>query len=353
MSKGDRIFAMTGKFLLLAASLTLSAPAFGNMVINLVAGPELASNTAALDAFQRAAVTWESLFADPITVTIDANLANLGSSTIIGQTNSTILGGSYTTVRNQLVQDASQDLNRILDSSLPTSAEFQATVPAGYTLSGNMALTKADAKAMGFQGLDQALGASDGSITFNDQFAFDYDSGDGVASNEVDFQSVATHEIGHLLGFTSSVDDIDLALHNQDTTFSIDPTPLDLFRFDAGDVPTTAAAFTSALRDLVPGSASVLSDTNVQYSLSTGFYNGDGRQASHWKDDVLTGNYIGIMDPTLADGLAETVTAADVRAMELIGYDPVPEPATWGLAGGALLVLIAWRWRAHRASLES
>jgi hypothetical protein len=61
--------------------------------------------------------------------------------------------------------------------------------------------------------------------------------------------------------------------------------------------------------------------------MSTGQNQGDGRQASHWKDDQATLHFIGIMDPTLANGTIENVGPADIRSMELIGYD-TPEPGS-------------------------
>src|SRR5262249_12307480 len=95
-------------------------------------------------------------------------------------------------------------------------------------------------------------------------------------------------------------------------------------------------------RSLVPDTTAYFSDTLNVYSLSTGFYTGDGRQASHWKDDSLTGSFIGIMDPTLANQVIEPITAADIRAMPLISYDvAVPEPQTFALMAGALAALIA------------
>src|SRR5262249_18337475 len=41
---------------------------------------------------------------------------------------------------------------------------------------------------------------------------------------------------------------------------------------------------------------------------------------SHWKDDALTGILIGAMDPTLRTGTVQTISAADERALELIGW---------------------------------
>ena len=45
---------------------------------------------------------------------------------------------------------------------------------------------------------------------------------------------------------------------------------------------------------------------------------------------------IGVMDPSLTYGQHEWITASDIRALDLIGYDYVPEPSA--LALGALLV---------------
>ncbi len=51
------------------------------------------------------------------------------------------------------------------------------------------------------------------------------------------------------------------------------------------------------------------------------------------------------MDPTLSYGVIEDVAGADVRAMDLIGYDFVatPLPSTVMLLGPSLLGLVGWR----------
>jgi hypothetical protein len=282
--------------------------------IALVPDAGLAANPAALDAFRRAAAQWEAVISSPVTVTIGAGLANLGDPDLIGQTRPTTLSGSYTRVRDAIVA-VHQDQPVI--AAMPTAAQFTASIRAGFTLDGTLSATKANLKALGFADLDATFGPSDATITFNSTFSFDFDNRDGVTADTIDFETVAAHEIGHVLGFSSSVDVID--------TVSPRPVrldPLDLLRFAdvAGADPSIPAEFTTFARSLVPGAAAVFDDTSAAFAMSTGKNNGDGRQASHWKDDRLTGVLVGIMDPTLPSATVETISAADERALELIGW---------------------------------
>ena len=297
--------------------------AIGTPDIIINAGPTLAANQAALDAFNRAAEQWEAMFSDPIIVTIDADLVNLGNSNVIGQASSVVLIGGYDLIRNQLVSDADADDGIV--TSLPTAAQFTATLPPGIGLTGNLAVNKAALKAAGFGGLDSQFGATDATIEFNTQFAFDFDNSDGVTSGTMDFETVAAHEIGHALGFTSAVDIVDFLVDNGQVG-NIEPDVLDLFRF-ADDVPgadpANAGEFTTFDRELTPGVTAIIDDTSSEWLVSTGVATGDGRQASHWKDNNITGQLIGVMDPTLAFGQVVSITNADLRALDLVGWDIV------------------------------
>lgn len=307
-----------------------------NIVLN--AGSGLSGNSAALAAFTRAANQWVSYFNDPITITIDANLASLGSG-IIGSTGSVLLQASFDTIRNAMVTDAADEASNGIVGSLPTAAQFATLLPSGFSYNGNLLATKANLKALGFTGLDASFGSSDASIIFNSGFSFDYDNSDGVGAGLVDFETVATHEIGHALGFVSRVDAIDGTASG-----SVGLSTLDLFRFDstAGNNPSTSAEFTSKPRDMRPGGSPVFDDiSGTEYPFSTGLTQGDGRQASHWKDNLG----LGVMDPTLATQEIEAISLLDLRAFDLIGYDlaPVPEPSTWaGIIGISALGVLEW-----------
>lgn len=314
----------------------------GALTININPGATLAGNSAALAAFDRAAALWEAAFTDNISVNIDADLVNLGSNNIIGQAGSVELFAGYDVIRDQMVVDAANEPDNAIVAALPTAAQFTAFVPTGITLDGNISATKSNLKAMGFVGLDAQFGANDATIQFNTQFSFDFDNSDGVSAGLTDFETVAAHEIGHALGFISAVDSIDFLI-DQGLTDSVSLNPLDLFRFGQED-PETVLEFTTFSRNLTPGVEAFFDDLLNEISFSTGRFNGDGRQASHWKDDQLTGTLLGVLDPTLGDAQVFPITPADLVAFDLIGWDLAEDTQTTGPVAasepGALSLLL-------------
>lgn len=363
----DSLVSGGGSALMLSSAGTQQTHSLAPPPFNIVITPgtTLAGNASALASFERAALQWEAFFSDAITVNINAEMEDLGSTSIIGGTSSVLLSAGYETIRNQMITDAvDEGTDDEIVFSLPSAAQATFIIPPGTTLSGFSTGTKANLKAMGFGGLDTSFGVSDGTIRFNTQFAFDFDRTDGIAPGFYDFETVAVHEIGHLLGFTSVVDSI-----NGGAT-SISPNPLDFFRFQnnvPGGDPSTVSEFTSFPRYLLPGgetaetAEAIFDEIANEWRLSTGLDTGrfphiDQRQASHWKDNDLTGVYIGMMDPTLAPQQIFDITMADVRVFDLIGYEVVssttaaaPEPATLGFfgIGGAALVPFALRRRSR------
>ena len=304
--------------------------------INIVAGAGLASNSAAMAAFERAAQMWEAYIADPVTINIDADLANLGDPNVIGQTSSVTLVGGYDVIRDAMVADSASETDDGIVAALPTSSQVSFELPGRLQWDGQLGGTKANLKALGFTGLDSQFGAADGEITFNSIFSFDYDSSDGVTPGTMDFQTVAAHEIGHALGFVSAVDIVDYYTSSR-RSVDISARTTDMFRFAdnvTGADPSNVSEFTSFTRNLTAGVEAVFDQITpwetapAEVRMSTGVDNGDGRQASHWKDNNLTGNLIGIFDPTLSFGQVFTISNEDLRALDLTGWDIAPQSSS-------------------------
>ena len=322
----------------------IERPALNNVTINLNPGVGIAGNPTALNAFNNAAARWEALLLEPITLNLDVDMASLPPN-VLGSTSSTTFFTGYDNLRNMVAADASAPGDAIPGhalpesdaaveapflNQLPTAAQFVASRPAGVGNLVGMSATRANLLALGVA--PGSLTGNDGSITFSTGFSFDFDPSDGIDAGKIDFEGVATHEIGHALGFVSEVDWIDYLMATGGSS-DLYPTPLDLFRFDSA--PTN---FTTDPRNLVPGGSHILWDgrDGTAIGMSTGVYYGDGRQASHWKDN----NGLGLMDPTIGYGELGVISANDLRAFDLIGWDVVPEPATLSLLllGGLALL---------------
>ena len=128
-----------------------------------------------------------------------------------------------------------------------------------------------------------------------------------------DFVGVAVHEIGHVLGFRSGVDVLDDLPNFLDFRYS-NVAPLDLFRYSQASQRLGVIDWTASTSDkyfsLDGGKTKIA-------SFSTGTRFGDGRQASHWKDDLN----LGALDPTEKPGEQPTITALDLSAFDVIGWD--------------------------------
>ena len=303
-------------------SQNLSAESTGLQIV-LRATDQLEDFPAAREAFLNAAARWQALISTPITVVIDVDFGPTWfgeryDENVLGQTDSQTLGDSsiYAEVRNSLVGLGASDDRSGIYSQLPES-----TVPTDVGSTSYVLAPSAVWRALGFLNPTADPSTEEGdlgdppAVGFNSDFNYDFEPANGINANSIDFDAVAVHEIGHVLGFSSNTGHRELS-RNSPVAVSI----WDLFRFRPG---ATLDTFATAQRILSSGGSQNFFDGTRNIALSTGRPDGtggDSEQSSHWKDDRLTGQHVGIMDPTLADGQRLVITDNDIAAMRSFGF---------------------------------
>ena len=292
--------------------------------ITLRSTAQLEGFPAAKAAFLRAAQSWEALIRTPITVVVDVDygptlFGQPFAAGAIGSTQAQLATNSqiYPAFRAALLARLSSAQETSLYNALPTT-----TVPtdlgATAALSGPTPLFRAAGflNATADPAAEQAQLGAPPSLGFNSAFNFDFDPSDGIGANAIDFDSVAFHEMGHVLGFISNVGVRELL-----PASDVLPSVLDLFRLRPGG---SLATFPTAQRILSSGGSQVFFDGGVvDIPLSTGRPDntgGDGEQASHLQGIQAFGGYLGTMIPTISFGFRNLTTLADLRIMDAIGY---------------------------------
>ena len=371
---------MLRRGILAAAGVLLSTGSANALTINLIDLGGVAGSPAE-KGFALAARYWESVLTNDVTMNINVGFEDLGPN---------VLGGTSTSLYTYVPIDLYYDLladnatksaidNAALATLRPTDANGSVRVtvpdyanaltqsgvtfgyddriaPTGEAISNTVAIASSNVKALIN---DSSFGANDidAEIQFSNTFAFDFNPTDGIAPGTYDFIGVAIHEIGHALGFLSGVEDFDFVAGT--SGFPVDEYwwgySADLFRYSK-----------PGKLDWTFGTAGYFSlDGGVTPYLdgfwSTGSERGDGWQASHWKEPgVSCGDFRGIMNPYICNGLTDQVEALDLALLDAIGWNTnvnvttnplytfttaqvysafisqVPEPATWAMMIGGI-----------------
>ena len=336
----------------------------GSFQIDVNFGPLMRDRPQYVAAVDLAVRFWERWVEDPITVTIDMEIdPALLSTGTLGATSNEDVTFDWDVVRQALIDDGRAHEADLL-AALPRFDETSFLLPEDtinpFSIDRNLTFSRANALALGFDPAFLPAPSSaydpteirDASIVYapnpwdiavdGTPSFFDLDLLDQVQPGFTDFVGVVIHEIGHVLGFTSGVDGVDLALNDPNSFRNMNLTALDMFRLEPG---AGTRDFTGSPRVADPALLQVFYDGGTfdpygipisglrkgDIPLSQGRDNGDGGQASHWKD----GLGLGLMDPTASSGYA-WFSDVDRTAFDLIGWDVVGDPVASDWTGVTL-----------------
>lgn len=288
------------RLLATASTALLAAPGAQALTINLINTGGVEPGTAAYVGFSAAAAYWQSVLTDNVTLNFNVGFTSVGfAPTTLGQTSSSSGQKTQVAWRSAITADATTALDGIATTHLATFSNV------------NVSLNTALQKALNlYTGTASAI---DATITFNSARPFDFDPRDGFGTVSSDFISVAVHEMGHALGFTSNV--------GSNSTNSSRPANTDMFRYQNGAFSMLWGG--SPYFSIDGGATEVFGRSD--------FANGaDGFQTSHWQEAprqhdgvtcTITTPQIGVMDPT--GGLCQQgiVTAQDLALFDAIGWN--------------------------------
>ncbi|KST63448.1 hypothetical protein BC008_18305 [Mastigocoleus testarum BC008] len=280
--------------------------------------------------YEMTSLLWGQLFADDIEINIFAKCTDQLDANIIGGAVPEYHEQHYALFLEYFAADITSEEDQLAYDALQQGNTVDFLLN-GDLIGGNtkIKLTTALAQALGMNEaisldryvLDDSIHFLDGTIMMNQDFSWDFNylRDSEAAENTLDFLSVALHETGHILGFTSS---LDFSLQ-QDTLYSgrtelTNFSPLDLFRFSAQSLAQNNPD--GSVSDLSIGGVAWFSPDGgetLTAKMSTG-KEGDGYQASHWERRY---DPLGIMDPTLWYQERASITDLDVLAFDVMGYD--------------------------------
>ena len=291
----------------LAASLLMSVSAQA-LVIQPVFDNSIASlaNASTVEAaFNAAAADYAQSFSAAATVYVGVSWGSVDGyalpSNALGASVDQLYGYfSYSQIRSYLTSDS---IHNPSDTALASAvANLPRIAPSGPS---RYVIPSAEARALGL--IPGNYAAYDGFIGFsgNSLTSYDYNPTNGITSGTYDFEAVAAHEIDEVLGRISG-------LTGSNSTYR---TPLDLLRYSAPG--TLSFSYNAAAYLSVDGGKMDLGNFN------NSSYGGD-------RSDWLTlSTSRDVQDAFLGTGTAMNLTAADLTALDAIGWGGLNAGDNW------------------------
>jgi hypothetical protein len=296
------------------AAVFLAAPTFARAT-NLVITPTFDSsitsdpNAAAIEGAINSAIGfYESHFTDPINVKITFQETSSG------------LGGSqwsyFSDVSYQAFVTALQN-----DKTTADDTTALAHLPTGSTnpVTGSTTINvkSATVRALGMTGFISP--SSDGTISINTHIT---DTGSPGTTGQYSLTFVTEHEIDEILGLGSALPNL------------TDPLPEDLFRYDANG----NRSFTNS------SSATSFFSLDGMHDLAQFDNQNDGGDFGDWQSNPLPSGVLPEIQDAFATQGAHPSLGVELRALDVIGYNYVPEPGSVTLLGlGAIGFLFVKR----------
>jgi len=298
------------------------------------------------NAFNIATQSFQSVYNDPITITL-----NVGWGTVNGQT-VTALGQALTVLSQPYTYS---QIKTAFANDAANATDTTALASLGLidpTNGGNFTIPKASAKALGLIANNSTV---DGHIGFKSSASFTFDPNNRAVAGSYDFIGVAQHEISHVMGRIGLLGVTLGSVPNRYSTF-------DLFRYSG-----------VGTRSMAGGQAAYFSIDGGLTNLGT-FSTASGGDYESWISSGPADSF----NAAVASGVLLPLSSSDLTVMDIIGYNgsfvpgpsldrfnkniptvmdfnpamqsEIPEPATLILLGSGFLALLTGRWMKRAGS---